>query len=755
MTNSGNIALHIKVKGRVQGVGFRPFIYRTAHNLKLLGYVYNQPDGVIVYIEGSEENCSLFSEILRKQAPMGAVIKSIEIAKTDIQKPESFRILPSKSSSAAITEICPDIAVCPDCLSELYSNDRRNGYPFINCTNCGPRFTIVNDFPYDRLNTTMQEFQMCETCQHEYSDPLDRRFHAQPTCCPKCGPRYTFLDHGKTLTNFSLILQALGAQINNGRVLALKGLGGYNLACDATEQTAVSEIRRFKNREKKPFAVMFQSIDTLRKYAHIGTNEADLLQSWRRPIVVLNTTLENHLAEGITAGLNTVGAFLPYLPLHYLLFDELETDALVLTSGNESDVPILYTEEQAINVFKSLSGGILTNNRKIARRADDSVVRLMDSSLCIMRRSRGYAPDPVDLNFNADGILATGAELSNCFCIGKEKQAILSQHIGDLKNADTFDFFRENIREYSRIYKFNPKRVACDMHPDYLSTLYARELDMEITEVQHHHAHIAAVMAEFGLTDQVIGLSYDGTGYGTDGHIWGSELMVVDLKSFQRINHFEYLPSPGGDSVTKEPWRSALAYLYHVFGNDWKSVDIPYINSINFDKAEKLITAMDKGINSPLCCSAGRLFDAIAALLTLCIESNYHAEAPMRLEDIVDGKFQESYSFQIGSVVSFNKMIHEITDDITDRRSAPEISTKFHNTIALVAFTQIKTLSEQTSIRKVIITGGTFQNRYLTEKLLHLLRQTDFEVYYPREIPCNDGGIALGQLAIAAHIKQK
>ncbi len=751
MNNSGNIAQHFKIKGRVQGVGFRPFIYRIAHQLKLAGYVYNQPDGVIIHIEGTESKCTKFSNLLSTEAPIGAVIKSIEKEVVENKNSDSFGILPSRTIESAITEICPDIAICPDCLRELYGNDRRNGYPFINCTNCGPRFTLINDFPYDRQHTTMYEFQMCDMCSREYANPLDRRFHAQPISCPSCGPRYTYLYDDKILDDFSSIIREVGNHINKGKIVALKGLGGYNLACDALNSDAINDLRQFKQREKKPFAVMFRSLEKLKKYAGITPFETDVIQSWRRPIVILEGLHENNLDPGITAGLNSVGAFLPYLPLHYLLFDKVQTDALVLTSGNESEVPILYTEEMARHTFKEISGGILLNNRKIARRADDSVVKVIDDSLCVMRRARGYTPDPVDLNFNADGMLAAGAELSNCFCIGKEKQGILSQHIGDLKNADTYEFYLENIQEFSRMYRFKSRLVACDMHPDYLSTQYARELKIPLTEVQHHHAHIASVMAEFGLDEQVIGISYDGTGIGTDGNIWGSELMIAGFQSFQRLSHFEYVPLPGGDSATREPWRSALAYLWHVYGGEWQSIDIPFLKKIDLNKANKLITAIDKGINSPLCCSTGRLFDAVAALLTLCIDSNYHAEAPMRLENELNNKFNDSYSFQSGNIVSFTSMIREIVQDIKDRRSTPEIATKFHNTIAIAAIRQIQMAFEQTGIRKVVISGGTFQNRYLTEKLLHLLRQKDFEVYYPREIPCNDGGIALGQLAVAAH----
>ena len=753
MVPSSFTAFQIKIKGRVQGVGFRPFVYRLAHRFKLRGFVYNQPDGLIIHIEGSERDCLKFSDLLTTDPPIGAVIKTISQEAVDVQSLESFEILPSRANTSAITEICPDIAVCPDCLEEMYGQDRRYRYPFINCTNCGPRFTLVNGFPYDRINTSMQEFQMCNECKNEYSDPMDRRFHAQPNSCPSCGPEYSFLYDSGTITDFSLMIRTIGDQINGGRIVAIKGLGGYNLVCDALNSEAVAELRRFKRREKKPFAVMFRSLEHLGEYAVLTQSETDVILSWRRPITILEGKGIKFLPAEITTGLNSIGAFLPYLPLHYLLFDEIGTDAVVVTSGNESDVPILCTEEMAKSAFRNISGGILMNNRKIVRRADDSVVRLIGGSVSIMRRARGYVPDPVDLNFTADGILATGAELSNCFCIGKESQGILSQHIGDLKNADTYDFFLENIQEFSRIYRFDPNHVACDMHPDYLSTRYARELKLPLTEVQHHHAHIASVMAEYDINEKVIGISYDGTGYGTDGNIWGSELLLSDYTSFNRFSHFEYIPLPGGDIATREPWRTGLAYLYHVYGRDWQIVDIPFLKRIDLEKARQITDAIDKGINYHLCCSAGRLFDAVSALLLLCLESNYHAEAPMRLENEIDQKINGNYSFEIDSAVSFRKTIREIIEDILANVNTARIVTKFHNTVAIAAVRQIQTAFEQTKLRKVILSGGTFQNRYLTEKIVHLLRKLEVECYSPREIPCNDGGIALGQLAVAAHKK--
>jgi hydrogenase maturation protein HypF len=636
----------------------------------------------------------------------------------------------------------------------MYSSDRRRNYPFTNCTNCGPRFTLINDFPYDRQNSTMLNFEMCPQCNNEYTSVDDRRFHAQPISCPDCGPVYTYLLNNTIINDFDQIIKTCGQQINLGKIIAIKGLGGYNLVCDAKNSNAVNDIRQIKNREKKPLAVMCRSIKAVEKLVTPDKWERETLLSWQRPIVIIQHLKKVNFPASLTNGHDSLGIFLPYLPLHYLLFDNLKTDAIIVTSGNESDTPILYEDEEAMEKFHNISGGILTHNRKIARRIDDSVVKVVSEKPSIIRRARGYAPSPVELNFLADGIFAAGAELSNCFCIGKDRQAIASQHIGDLKNADTYAFYQENIKEFSRIYRFKLLHAACDLHPDYLSTRYAINLNVPVTRVQHHHAHIAAVMAEYSLTKPVIGLSYDGTGYGTDGNIWGSEVLIADYKSFERYSHFEYVPLPGGDLAVKQPWRSALAYLYHAYGNEWTDINIPFSEQIDIQKANALTDAIDKNINSPLCCSAGRLFDSIAGILTICMKSEYHAQAPMMLENFLDGNFTKVYPYSSYGQISFISMIHEIIEDIKRNISLIEIVTSFHNTIADAALKQVTGAYNKCGIKDVIISGGTFQNRYLTEKLVFLLKEKDFRVFLPAEMPVNDGGIALGQLAVAAHLNQ-
>lgn len=750
-TRNEKIARLIHVKGRVQAVGFRPFVWRLAQRLNLSGYVFNQPDGVMIHAEGTTENYMRFCQALRTEAPPAAVIKTISDSIVRPEGDSDFRILGSRDTNDIITDICPDIAVCDDCLTELFNSGRRQNYPFINCTNCGPRFTLIEDFPYDRALTTMHEFEMCTDCGKEYHNPSDRRFHAQPTSCFACGPEYSYKFDNTWLNGHSKIIHTLAENIDKGSVIALKGLGGYNLVCDAFNQEAVTAIRKFKNRDNKPFAVMFRDLAAIKKIVIPEPEQEELLISWRRPIVILNRIHTNALPKGVNFNLRSLGVFLPYLPLHYLLFRQLRTSALVVTSGNASESPILHTETEAMEAFAPIGGGILMNNRKIARRCDDSVTKIIDSKPQILRRSRGYAPAPVDLNFEVSAILAAGAELSNCFCIGKGNQAILSQHIGDLKNAETYDFYRENITEFSRMYRFRPDRVVCDLHPDYLSTRYALETRLPLMQVQHHHAHAASVMAEHGLSEKVIGLAFDGTGLGTDGHIWGSEVLVADFIGFRRISHFEYLPVPGGDLASKQVWRSGLAYLISAFPGEWESLPIPLIKNRDRNQLNSISTAMNRGINSPLSCSAGRLFDAVAAIISVCTDSRYHAEAPMLLEDLTDDKYSDEYTFSGSDVISFLPAIRGIVTDYIHGMAQEEIVTKFHNTVAKAIFFQTKMACRRSSLRQVVLSGGTFQNRYLTEKLVHLLRKEDLEVFLPADVPANDGGIALGQIAIAAH----
>lgn len=693
----------------------------------------------------------VFKQRIQQEKPFAADVKLIDESEIYKQNFKIFEIKASQEKGDIITEICPDISICPDCANELKADTRRKNYPFNNCSHCGPRFTIVKDFPYDRERTSMKEFRMCTSCKEEYSDPANRRFHAQPVSCPDCGPVYSYVNNEIIITENEQSVIRIAAEINDGKVVAIKGLGGYNLACDAFNTGAVRELRQFKHREKKPFAVLFRSMEHIETLAEIDYTEREALQSWQRPIVILKLKSNLTLSPEITSGLPTIGAFLPYLPLQYILFANLKTNAIVLTSGNTSDTPIICKDNEAIKTFKDCSGGILTNNREIVRRIDDSVIRVIDSKPILFRRARGYVPAPVDLDFNVDGILAAGAELSNCFCLGKNRQAIMSQHIGDLQNLETYEFFCNNIREFSNLYRTPIHTIACDLHPDYLSTRYAEESVFNVIYTQHHHAHIASVMAEHGLRGPVIGLSYDGTGLGTDGNIWGSEALITDFQNFSRISHYEYIRMQGGDENIAHPWRTALATLHHFIGTDWIQTEIPFLQLIDKNKALNLAEAIKKNINCNLCCSAGRLFDAISALLDICLESNNHAEAPMLLENYINPAITGHYNLSGSEIISFKEMLKEIIADLMKREHKEVIITRFHNTIAQAACSQAEFARKITLIDTVVLSGGCFQNKYLTEKLLYLLKDKGFNVYLPHTVPINDGGIALGQLAIAAH----
>lgn len=750
LTMGNKIATYqIKITGLVQGVGFRPFIYRLATQFYLLGTVDNRNDGVLICVSGEEAMLNDFISNIPKVAPIASVIEDISFEKLNYIDFPDFRIIKSSNNLilGEITEISPDIGICPDCLQDMKVQAHRLDYSFINCTNCGPRFSIIQDLPYDRPKTTMSEFELCKTCESEYRDVSDRRFHAQPVACNDCGPHYILSAKGIITEEFDDILQQLANSINQGLVIAVKGLGGFNLICDALNVNACKTLRQSKHRDGKPLAVMFRDLKTLNRFAAPSKEEVAMLESWRRPIVLLKTN--NFPNKQITTGFNSIGAILPYLPFHYQLFDAIDCDTLVYTSANLSGEPIIKDNSLAIEAMGS-EISVLTYNRNIHNRVDDSVGFVANGFPRLLRRSRGYAPSPIRLPFSVDGIIATGAELVNCFCLGRTTQAILSQHIGDLKNAETLEFYEESIERYKQLYKFEPKLIVCDLHPDYLSSRYAESLGLPLLKVQHHHAHMASAMAENKLTEQVIGLIMDGTGYGTDGKIWGGEFFVGDYNGFERYNHFEYIPIPGGDAAVKEPWRIALAYLYHYLGNDLWNLDIPFVENLHQDKAELIIQLINKKLNCPESSSAGRLFDAVSALLELCTVSSFHAEAPMRLEDVLDWEELGFYDFEIlETEISFSKTIKAIIKEIKSGIPVSIISARFHNTIVNVSVEICLRIRNAKQLNKVVLSGGSFQNKYFSTQLENKLLDLDFEVYFHRNVPANDGGLALGQIAIA------
>ncbi|MBI9037411.1 MAG: carbamoyltransferase HypF [Bacteroidales bacterium] len=746
-------ALKIHIKGLVQGVGFRPFIYRLANRFNLKGSVENRNDGVIIFVEGLKNNVDNFLNSIKNEAPPASNINSIASESCSVNNFDEFKIIKSTNKSEEITEISPDIAVCEDCLKDMESQSHRIDYPFINCTNCGPRFTIIQDLPYDRKNTTMKSFPMCEKCRSEYEDVLDRRFHAQPVACNDCGPIYTLTYKNNEITDLKEILNISAKLIEQGKIVAIKGLGGFHLACDAQNEEAVNRLRKAKNRDGKPFAVMFATIEDLKEFTNANDTEIESLLSWKRPILILQE--KKKLAKSVSVGFKTLGAMLPYMPFHYLLFEALRLPVIVLTSGNISDEPIIIDNQIAIEELLPVSDAIITYNRDIYNRTDDSLTVVFNNKERLLRRSRGFAPSPVNLNLNVDGILATGAELVNCFCLGKGKQAFLSQHIGDLKNMETLEYYSETIDKFQKLFRIKTSLVVCDLHPDYLSTKYANELNIKTIAVQHHHAHIASCMAEYGLDEKVIGVAFDGIGLGTDNKIWGGEFFICDLFDFERYSHFEYIPMPGGDKATKEPWRMAISYLYKYYGKSFLDLKLPFLENIEEDKIELIISAIEKKINCPETSSAGRLFDSIAALINLCLNSNFHAEAPMRLEAIIDKNCSDEYDLITNNEISVKEIIKGVVDDIINLKSQSEISTKFHNTIISIIFAQVLEISKKYKINKVVLSGGSFQNRYIIERIENLLIKNSFKVYAPCKIPANDGGIALGQLAIAAKRREK
>lgn len=740
----------IKISGLVQGVGFRPFIYRLASQLGLKGTVENRNDGVLIGIDASLAELNDFISKIQTTAPLASNIYSLHSEKLGSAAGyPDFSIVRSRSVSGEVTEVSPDICVCDECLADMKVQTNRIDYPFINCTNCGPRFTIIKDLPYDRDQTSMKPFAMCAACNAEYTDILDRRFHAQPVACKNCGPHYVLSTENSTDADFSELLQQTAALLEQGHVLAVKGLGGYFICCDAGNEAACRRIREFKNREGKPFAMMFRDMSALRNFAMADPDEEALLTSWRRPIVLLKQKRAWH--EQLNSRLVRIGCMLPYMPIHFLLFEKLKLDALVMTSGNISEEPILIDDKVALTTFLPSLTAVLSYNREIANRCDDSVLQVVNEKPRMVRRSRGYVPAPVRITFNSEGILACGAELKNTFALGKGNQAILSQHIGDLKNPETFDFYTETMGRFSKLFRFTPSHVACDLHPDYLSSVYAESLHLPLTRVQHHHAHIASVLAEHQYDGQVIGVSLDGTGLGDDGAIWGGEFLLADLQSYTRAAHFQYVPMPGGDKAANEPWRMGVAYLHNTFGGSFTGFNLPFLDMVGRDKVNLLLQGVEAGLNCPPTSSCGRLFDAAAAISGICTHHSFDAEGPMRLEAAIDKDCQEAYPFTLqDDIISFLPLITEMVSDVLFQVPVSIISARFHNALIQCIVQTCQKVSLASGLKTVALSGGSFMNAYLLAQTEKQLSGAGFTVLSNLQVPSNDGGIALGQLAVAA-----
>ncbi|MBC8335548.1 MAG: carbamoyltransferase HypF [Anaerolineales bacterium] len=758
MTKQTGLRIHIT--GVVQGVGFRPFVYGLATRFQLNGWVRNTSAGVNIEVDGEAAVLDEFTKALLDEAPPLSLIDELTATPQALNGFRGFEIVHSEAIADAFQPISPDVSICPDCLRELFDpEDHRYRYPFINCTNCGPRFTIIKDIPYDRPETTMAPFPMCGTCASEYKDPLDRRFHAQPVACPDCGPK-VWLEivgaNGRSPLQRNVAILETQKLLGQGKILAIKGLGGFHLACDATNAAAVSELRRRKLRVDKPFALMMPDIATVEKHCFLDETERELLKSIARPIVLLQRRPESPIAREIAPRQDSIGVMLPYTPLHYLIFDEnAQFDALVMTSGNLSEEPIAYTNEDARERLSSLADAFLMHDRDIHIRCDDSVARVVEKGIYPLRRSRGYTPFPIKLPWEVPALLATGAELKNAFCITNQKYAFLSHHIGDLENYETLQSFEEGVSHFEKLFRVKPEAIAYDAHPNYLTTRYAQERterdNVKTVAIQHHHAHIASCMAENGLAgdERVIGVALDGTGYGDDGNIWGGEFLLADYAGYKRVTHLEYFPLAGGDAATKRPSRTALGLLWQL-GLDWDA-NLASVQDQCSEERMALRVQLERKLNTPLTSSMGRLFDAAAALAGVRQRVNYEAQAAIEFEALADDTEMGSYNFDGSNAeIRVRAAIESLIADSLNDVPIPVISARFHNGIVNMVAEICIRLREKSGLNTVALSGGVWQNRYILTRTLKKLREDDFEVLIHRQVPANDGGLALGQAAIAS-----
>jgi hydrogenase maturation protein HypF len=748
----------VTVLGAVQGVGFRPFVYRLATQLRLNGWVLNSSQGVFIEVEGPLHLLQAFLVRLEKEKPPLAIVQSLECSFLDAVGYEDFEIRYSEQTGQRTALILPDVAVCSDCLRDVLDPaNRRYRYPFTNCTNCGPRFSIIEDLPYDRPNTSMKQFRMCPNCEDEYHDPADRRFHAQPNACSQCGPHLELWDRrGGILACEDEALRKAAQFVGSGKILALKGIGGFQLIVDAQEEKSVLGLRTRKRREGKPFALMYPSLEQIKRDCVVSTLEERLLVSPESPIVLLARRSSGSVpAVSVAPGSPCFGAMLPYTPLHHLLLLELGFP-IVATSGNLANEPICIDESDALKRLDGIADYFLVHNRPIVRHVDDSIARVVCGREMVLRRARGYAPLPVRIDASLPCVLALGAHLKNNVALSVGRDIFISQHIGDLETTTALSAFRKTAADLPRLYDAQPELIACDLHPDYLSTKYALELRRPVRRVQHHWAHLLGCMAENELEAPVLGVSWDGTGYGTDGTIWGGEFLLAGEDSFQRVACFRQFRLPGGEAAIKEPCRTALAVLYEIWGhNGLQDRDLAPIAEFSEKEIELIEKVLVKGLNAPITSSAGRLFDAVASLVGLRQKVTFEGQAAIELESVIDSEVGDLYPFGVGNglpqVIDWAPIIGEILVDLRREKSAGFISAKFHNTLAEVIVEVARAIAQP----KIVLTGGCFQNRYLLERSVLRLSQADFRPYWHQRVPPNDGGIALGQAVAAARVSRR
>lgn len=748
----------IYVYGIVQGVGFRPFVYNLCKKFGIAGYVMNTASGVCIDAQGDPDSLEKLLKEIQHNPPSLSIVEYIEVYDCEEKNYTEFKIMQSADDGGFIP-VSPDMGICDECLEELFDpGNRRYRYPFINCTNCGPRYSIIKDIPYDRPMTTMERFKMCRDCQTEYDNPDDRRFHAQPNACPICGPHVFWVDDGSATLEGEKALKRAIVLLNEGRIVAIKGVGGFNLAVDATDETAVKRLRKKKHRYDKPLAVMVADIDMAKRFAVISGVEEDVLLSQRRPIVLLKkkASLEHFIAPSVAPDIDTIGVMLPPTPLHYLIARDFDKP-LVMTSGNLSEEPIAKDNSEAMDRLKDIADGFLLHDRDIFARIDDSVSMVIDGKEMVIRRARGYAPQPIVYTSPLESqklhksieVLALGPHDKVTICVAKNNYFFISQHIGDMDNIKTIQYFKETIERYKSLFRVQPDIVAYDMHPDYITTQYALTIEgLKKVPVQHHHAHIASCMVDNGISQKVIGVAYDGTGYGDDDKLWGGEIMIADLHSYHRQYHLKYIPLIGGATAIRKIYKVGLSYMFES-GYDFEL----FKKRIDKKEMELLKIQWEKKINAPEVSSVGRLFDAVATVIGLRDYTSYEGQAASQLESLINLSVNGYYEYEISDEGIINP-VSIVLSAYKDREAGVDlstISTKFHNSIIMFTIDVVKRVRKVSGLNDVVLTGGVFQNRYLLKNIKSQLEQEGFCVYVHRKIPCNDGGISLGQAAIALY----